>query len=877
MSAQAVSRDAEVLRAFVERVDQTDPRAFNNLGVLYHSKGMHGEAVDAFLRAIALDPRMQTAMRNLEVAAAADGACDVRLADLAERTTRNPDDRDAAREQARLLRLIGRQTEAAQKLDALIAEDPDDAPSLLERGMLEQRVGDLRKAQRWFERATNADETNVLSRLHLAEVLYQRGQNEQALSALDSLLLLDDEVADAHLLRGFVLGDMGRHEAGMEAARRASALNPSLSTAQANLSLEKVLSSGSHMVIDPNVAPVLTVVPTGDMAHYSLGLAFRQRGYFAEARREFDRALTQKEDERLVRHAIAELDLIAGNFAVATASYESLLQTHGETARWRNEHGVAMHQSGAVALAAESYRRALRCDPRYALAYANLGVALADMHEAAAAREALQQAASIEPTLVRARLNLARLHAQQRDPLGALSLLRELSTFHASHADVWHEMGQVLVTLHRPDDARRAFSSAIEHRPDHAEARYALAQLLNESGDSEGALRETQHALKLSPVRAENRLTVGIELQQECPDAVGSLDLLALRATQPLDGAAIDAASISAMLPDLPKPVEQNLAPIADVFGGASGVFASEPTAIITELVKATSADELFHDADAFAARSLHGEALERYSAMRRRTELSGPRAVWRRAALGEARSKCLLGRGGEALDLLEKLLHESSSSDEDEAETLALLASAHAAEWHDKTVEPRRARAAIARLLRLETRSAALLHFVGNVAVALREDSLALVLFRRALAVDPMRPTPRVAIARLLRLRHDVLAARLELVAALAVAPQLRDALLELARLHCSTDRAADALPVLVSHLNRAPTDADALALLASALIQVGREQDARLALTRALRHDPTHVEALTIEATLLQAQGRTRDSNERLQYADSARRAAS
>ncbi|MEP6835838.1 MAG: tetratricopeptide repeat protein, partial [Gemmatimonas sp.] len=450
MSVPVVSRDADVLRAFVERVDQTDPRAFNNLGVLYHSKGMHSEAVDAFLRAITLDPRMQTAVRNLEVAAAVDGACDTRLAGLAERIARDPDDRDAAREQGRLLRLIGRHVEAKQKLDSLIADDPDDAPSLLERGLLEQRVGDLRKAQRWFERATNADEMNVLSRLHLAEVLYQRGQNEQALEALDLLLLLDDEVADAHLLRGFVLGDMGRHEAGMEAARRASALNPSVSAAQANLSLEKVLSSGAHPVINPNVAPAMSVVPTGEMARYSLGMAFRQRGYFSEARREFDRAIELKEDERLVRHAIAELDLIAGNFAMAATAYELLLQTFGENARWWNEHGVAMHQSGAVERAADSYRRALRCDPRYALAYQNLGVALADMHEAAAAREALQQAASIDPTLVRARLNLARLFAEQRDPLGALSLLRELSTFHSTHADVWHEMGRVLVTLHRP-------------------------------------------------------------------------------------------------------------------------------------------------------------------------------------------------------------------------------------------------------------------------------------------------------------------------------------------------------------------------------------------------------------------------------------------
>lgn len=863
MTVPTVSRDAEVLRSLVERIDQSDPHAFNNLGVLYHSKGMHPEAIDAFLRAITLDPRMQTAVRNLEVAALAEGACDARLSELAERVARDIDDRESAREQARLLRLIGRHAEAVQKLDALIAEDPDDAPALRERGLLEQRNGDLRRAQRWFERASNADEVDTLARLHLAEVLYQRGQNEQALSALDDLLLLDNEMADAHLLRGFVLGDMGRHEAGMEAARRASALNPSLGMAQANLSLEKPMASGSHAAIGAGVisantptrksakvstgagAPVMGVVPTGELARYSLGLAFRQRGYFAEARREFERALSQNEDERLVRHAVAELDLIAGNHAAAAHAYEALFEAYGETARWRNEHGVAMHQAGAVELAAESYRRALRCDPRYALAYANLGVALAGMGEGAAAREALQQAASIEPTLVRARLNLARLHAQQRDPLAALTLLRELSKFHTTHADVWYEMGVVLTTLHRLEDAQRAFSSAIESRPGHAEARYALGHVLKQLGDADGAMRETQHAMRLSPVRTESRLTVGIELQQECPDAVGALDLLATHGKRPANGATVTADT------QIPANTDEatEVAGSADVFGDASGVV--DPDVLIAE-------------ADALSARSAHVEALERYARVRRMVERSGDRVALRRASLGEARSRCLLGRGGEALDLLDKLLFESGANDEDDAEVLALLAAAHTAEWKKGGTEPRYARAAIARFLRLEPRSAALLHFVGDVATTLREDGLALVLFRRALAVDPMRPTPRVAIARLLRLRDDVLAARLELVAALAVAPQLREALLELSRLHCGTGRPNDALSVLVGHLNRHPNDTDALAILASALMQVGRAKDARRALTRALLHDPNHAEALQLENAMRAAEAS--DSSERL-----------
>ena len=41
-------RDVELLRAMRSRIDQRDPGAFNNLGVLYHTRGLHAEAVEAF-------------------------------------------------------------------------------------------------------------------------------------------------------------------------------------------------------------------------------------------------------------------------------------------------------------------------------------------------------------------------------------------------------------------------------------------------------------------------------------------------------------------------------------------------------------------------------------------------------------------------------------------------------------------------------------------------------------------------------------------------------------------------------------------------------------------------------------------------------------
>lgn len=843
-SAVTAGRDLDLLRAMLDRVDQRDPGAFNNLGVLYHARGLHAEAVEAFLRALALDPRMRTAARNLEVAAARPGACDDRLARLDARIAADSDDRAAHRERAQLLRLIGRTDDAARLLDALIAEDPEDGDALFERGCIEQRAGDLRRAQRWFERAVNAGARGG-ARLHLAEVLYQRGQNEQALDTLDRLLVHTPDEAEAHLLRGFVLGEMGRHEAAMLAARRAAALNPALQTLQGDLTIDGLATAAGMGDAASDVGAVMAASSDGALARYGLGLAFRQRGYFREARAEFERALTSGEDARLVQHALAELDLLDGFSASARARFEGLLAEE-ETARWWNEHGVALHQAGNVDAAAESYRRALRLDPRHALTYNNLGVALADRGDLTAAREAFARAGELDASLVLARLNLGRWHAQHGEAATALDLLRELVAFHPRDAEAWHTLGAVLAQVRRHEEARDALVKAIEQQPTHAGARFALAQLLEQLGDADGATREMQQALRLASVRRDARLTVGIALQRECPDAVGPVDLLSLGGGAPLAGVALDADTVEALLPERAPAA---VAAVAPAPGAAPERSASD---------RAHAACTL---ADDYGLRTLHGEAVERYRTARELLEAHDGEAsstLWRRAAIGEARALCLLQQAAAARPLLKRLGAVSPA----DPEVLALYAAAIADGDHDGDTRRALVRTALLRLLRHEVTSAALLHFAGDVASRLPDAALALTCYRRALALDPTRPTPRVAIARLLRSRGDLLAARLELVAALATAPHWREALLELARVHREGKRFAEARQVLARHLARVPTDLDALDLLADVLLAEERGADARVVVARLLRHDPDRPSALWFESLLLTQQSRWREA---------------
>jgi len=87
-------RDLTVLRSFARRIDPSDAGAHNNLGVLYFQKGLVPEAIEQFTRALELDPRMQVAQRNLEIAYHNTGFYDRRVAELQERLRGAPDERD---------------------------------------------------------------------------------------------------------------------------------------------------------------------------------------------------------------------------------------------------------------------------------------------------------------------------------------------------------------------------------------------------------------------------------------------------------------------------------------------------------------------------------------------------------------------------------------------------------------------------------------------------------------------------------------------------------------------------------------------------------------------------------------------------------------
>jgi len=800
-TAAAHGGEIDILRSFARRIDPSDAGAYNNLGVFYFRKGLTEEAIAAFSRALALDERMGVARRNLEIAYGESGILERRLQDLEERLRTNPDDLEA----------------------------------LVQSGIAEKTAGRLERAHSLFQRAIEKEPDSSVLHFLLAETLYNRGLHEEAMRSVKRSIELNPENPDALYLIGFILGDLGRGEEAAEANRRAVMLNPTLVRAQANLSLETY----RHEVTPSHPQR------TSASAHITLGRALRQKGYFQEALREYEKAIAGGEGNAEVLMAMLELYLLQRNTGAAIATADRFAREFSATAKTWNGRGVALQLEGRHAEAEQSYTRALEIDSSYPFAHNNLGVLLWHKSDTKGAINSFRRALQTPNPPVEARLNLALGLFRRKHTELALEAYRQVLSTAPEHPVAWNGIGLILVDLEKYSDARNAFARAIQANPDFAEAHYNMSFTLSNLGDFAAALRETKRALALDPMYTPQKLELAIELpHEEIRLTVAPPITEKDESTEHVEDFHFDPAIIEALFAERPArltPTGQSAMTgytlardliTKGLYDRAQGEIAR---------VLARGGDKvlgLVLAGDGFAAQGLHGEALDRY---RRALDMEDSNPYARQ---GIARSLLALGRADEARPHAEALVEVGST----DVNLLLLAAEARVA-----SLDEPGAREILITLQKSEARNANVLKRVGDLYAALGDTDEAIGAYRRSLGIDERQTDTRISLGRLLARGGDDTAAIRELESVLVTAPNHDVAVVELVGPYRRTGRSRSALPRIVALIRRDVYHFAALIALGEILIDLARESDALKAFERVLRFDPNHSEALRYRRLLL------------------------
>ena len=242
-------------------------------------------------------------------------------------------------------------------------------------------------------------------------------------------------------------------------------------------------------------------------AHYNLGLAFRQKGYYAEALREYRLALERGEDRRLVLQAMAEVHLLRRDLGRRSSCTTTLVREHPdspealERARRVPAPGRAARRG---ARRPTSARSPLDRDLRARLEQPRRAAGARGRHRRRAIAAFRARAAACSRRSHAARLNLALLLLQRRRLQPALEAYRAgAARDQPTNAAAWNGVGLVLMELKRYADARNAFAPRGGGRPGTPAAHYNLSFTLSTSATS--TARCARPSARSSSIRTTSR------------------------------------------------------------------------------------------------------------------------------------------------------------------------------------------------------------------------------------------------------------------------------------------------------------------------------------------------------------------------------------
>jgi class 3 adenylate cyclase/Tfp pilus assembly protein PilF len=179
------------------------------------------------------------------------------------------------------------------------------------------------KAERFAKKALGIDDTLAEAHAALAASLDSGWDWSGAEAEYKRAIELNPSYASAYHWYALYLGHMGRFAEGLDAARRAEELDPLSPVISATVFEEHYLARQYDRAVD-QLMKAAEVEPDFPLIHYSLGLAYVQKGKLAEAGAELRRAVSGSTEPEF-KAALAYTYAISGQKDKARGIYKDVL------------------------------------------------------------------------------------------------------------------------------------------------------------------------------------------------------------------------------------------------------------------------------------------------------------------------------------------------------------------------------------------------------------------------------------------------------------------------------------------------------------------------------------------------------------------------
>lgn len=341
---------------------------------------------------------------------------------------------------------------------------PDHFPTVHHLAMLLFQRDNIEEALEYANKATEVAADVAATWVHRAIILSANGQNEEALESVDEALMIDPELFEAYSNKAYILWQLDRFEEAEEVASQATMLNPDNADAYINLGIS-LASQRKYDEADEIWQQTVELNPKSARAFSNWCNTLCEMGRYDEAKEKGRKAL--------------EID--------------------GENFEAWNNLGNAHRELGDVDEAAEAYQKATDFKPDYFLAHMNQAVMQLDQEKFREALTAARYAVSFEPKSVQAHCVLSQAQKEMGLLDGAYQTADKAIALKDDDAMAYLNFADVLIAMDNFDEADIMVSKALELEPDGARVLLKLAHVRKGQHREAEAVEILDQALELAP------------------------------------------------------------------------------------------------------------------------------------------------------------------------------------------------------------------------------------------------------------------------------------------------------------------------------------------------------------------------------------------
>ena len=279
----------------------------------------------------------------------------------------NPDYAKAYYNMGNALRDLGKLDEAVEAYKKALASKPDYAEAYNNMGYIFQQQEKPEEAIEAYNNAISIKPDYADANYNMGNALTEQAKLEEAIEAYNNAISIKPDYAEAYSNMGLAFQHQGKLDEAIEAYNNAISIKPDYAEAYSNMGnalkgqgrLEEAIEAYKKTVsINPNYAE----------AYNNMGNALKEQNKLEEAIQAYNKAISIKPDYAEAYYNMANTLKEQGKLNKATEAYKKAVSINPNYAEAYNNMGNALKEQDKLEEAIQAYNKALSIKPDFQFA-----------------------------------------------------------------------------------------------------------------------------------------------------------------------------------------------------------------------------------------------------------------------------------------------------------------------------------------------------------------------------------------------------------------------------------------------------------------------------------------------------------------------------